>query len=44
MLTVRATLNYQKLVQPVGEFLNVPEEETEIIKVNDHFTTVEIFD
>jgi nitrate/TMAO reductase-like tetraheme cytochrome c subunit len=44
MLTVKATLNYQKLVRPVGEFLNVPEEETEIIEVNDHFTTVEVFD
>lgn len=40
-LTVKAVLNYQKLVAPVAEFLDV-KEESEIIFVNDHFTTVEI--
>lgn len=40
-LVVKAVLNYQKLVTPVAEFLGV-KEESEIIVVNDHFTTVEI--
>lgn len=40
-LTVKAVLNYQKLVKPVAEFLDVPEE-AEVIEVNDHSTTVEI--
>ncbi len=43
-MTVTATLNYQKLVKPVADFLKVPDDEEEIIKVNDHFTTVEILD
>lgn len=43
-LTVTAVLNYRKLVKPVGKFLNVPEEEYEIIKVNEHSTTVTIVD
>lgn len=43
-LKVVATLNYQKLVKPVADFLKVPEDEAEIIKVNDHFTTIEILD
>ena len=41
---VVATLNYQKLVKPVADFLKVPEDEAEIIKVNDHFTTITIVD
>jgi hypothetical protein len=41
-LTVTATLNYQKLVKPVADFLNVPEGESEIIVVNQHSTTVEV--
>jgi len=43
-MKVTATLNYQKLVKPVADFLKVPEDEAEIIKVNDHFTTIEILD
>jgi len=43
-LTVTATLNYCKLVKPVADFLKVPADETEIIKVNSHFTTIEIYD
>ena len=43
-MKVVATLNYQKLVKPVADFLEVPEDEAEIIKVNDHFTTIEILD
>jgi hypothetical protein len=41
-MTVTAVLNYQKLVAPVAEFLNVPEEEAEIIVVNDHSTSIEV--
>jgi hypothetical protein len=43
-LVVTAVLNYQKLVKPVADFLKVPAEEAEIIRVNSHFTTIEIFD
>jgi hypothetical protein len=42
-LTVTATLNYQRLVQPVADFLEVPADETEIIVVNRHATTVTVF-
>lgn len=42
-MTVKAVLNYQKLVKPVADFLGVPEE-AEIVHVNDHQTTIEIFD
>ncbi|MBD3167824.1 hypothetical protein GF324_14575 [bacterium] len=41
-MTVTATLNYKKLVEPVGKFLDVPAEEYETIVVNSHSTTVEI--
>ncbi len=41
-LKVTAVLNYQRLVQPVAEFLGVPADEYEIIKVNDHSTFVNI--
>lgn len=39
-----AELNYQLLVKPVADFLKVPSEESEIIKVNEHFTTINILD
>jgi len=39
---VKAVLNYQLLVKPVADFLKVPADESEIIKVNEHSTTVEI--
>jgi len=39
-LKVTAVLNYQKLVKPVADFLGVPEDEAEIIKVNEHSTTI----
>lgn len=42
LLTVKATLNYQKLPLPVAEFLGVPLEEAEIIEVNSHTTTVTV--
>ncbi len=41
-MTVTATLNYQKLVGPVADFLEVPAEEKEIIKVSEYSTTVTI--
>lgn len=41
-LKVTAVLNYQKLVKPVADFLGVPEEESEIIKVNEHSTKITI--
>jgi hypothetical protein len=41
-MTVTATLNYQKLVGPVAEFLEVPDDEARIVVVNDHSTTVEV--
>ncbi len=41
-MTVTATLNYQKLVRPVAEFLDVPEEEAEVIIVNTHKTQVTV--
>lgn len=43
-MTVTATLNYQKLVKPVADFLEVPEDEAEIIIVNTHSTYLEIVD
>ena len=41
-MTVTATLNYQKLLKPVADLLNVPDEEEEIIVVNKHATTVTV--
>jgi hypothetical protein len=44
IFTVTATMNYQKLVKPVADFLNVPPEEAEIIKINSHSTTITVYD
>lgn len=41
-LTVKATLNYQKLPTPIAAFLEVQMEEAEIIEVNYHETTITI--
>jgi hypothetical protein len=41
-MTVTARLNYQKLVKPVADYLEVPEEEAEIVVVNEHSTSVEV--
>jgi len=41
-LTVTAVLNYQKLVKPVADFLNVPDDEAAIVVVNDETATVAI--
>ena len=43
-LKFHAELNYQLLVKPVADFLKVPAEESEIMKVNEHFTTINILD
>ncbi|MFC2131185.1 multiheme c-type cytochrome [Bacteroidota bacterium] len=43
-MRITAVLNFQKLVTPVSKFLNVPEDEDEIIKVNEHSTEVVILD
>lgn len=42
LLKVTAVLNYQKLVKPVADFLGVPADEAEIIKVNEHSTTLNV--
>jgi hypothetical protein len=39
-MKVTAVLNYQKLIKPVADFLEVPDDEEEIIKVNEHSTFV----
>lgn len=43
-LTVTAVLNYQKLVASVADFLGVPADEKEIIRVNEHHTVVDVVD
>lgn len=41
-MQVKATLNYQLLVKPVAEFLKVPDEESAIMLVNEHSTSLTI--
>ncbi|MCF7885782.1 MAG: cytochrome c family protein [Candidatus Marinimicrobia bacterium] len=41
---VTATLNYQKLVKPVAEYLDVPEEESEITVMNKVSTEFEVYE
>ncbi|NOZ55814.1 MAG: hypothetical protein GXO73_03360, partial [Calditrichaeota bacterium] len=43
-VVVRAELNYRRLVKSVADFLGVPEDETEIIRVNDAETWFEVVD
>ncbi len=43
-LEVTATVYYSRLVKSVGEFLKVPAEEYEPVKVGEHITSVTIFD
>jgi hypothetical protein len=43
-VTFNARLNYQKLVKPVADYLEVPEEESEIVLVNTASTWVEIYE
>ena len=42
-ITVNARLNYQLLVKPVADFLNVPEEESEQRLISEASTSVEIY-
>ena len=41
-MKVKAVLNYQLLVKPVADFLKVPEDESQILLVNEHSTFVSI--
>ena len=41
-MTITAQLNYQLLVKPVADFLNVPGEESEVMVVNKHSTHIEV--
>ncbi|MGD8627539.1 MAG: multiheme c-type cytochrome [bacterium] len=43
-VTFKAELNYMRLVGPVAELLKVPEDETEVVLINDAATWVEIYD
>jgi hypothetical protein len=43
-VTFRAELKYMRLVGPVAELLNVPEDETEVVLINDAATWIEIYD
>jgi len=43
MVTVRAVMYYSKLVKPVGDFLNVPEDETETMFINSAETSFEVY-
>lgn len=42
-VTFTAQLNYQKLVKPVADFLNVPEDESEIVPINRTQTSIEVY-
>jgi hypothetical protein len=43
-VTVEVELNYQKLLAPVAEFLNVPAEESEVVPINRATTQFEVYD
>lgn len=43
-IVVKATLNYQKLPTPIVKFLEVPDEEAEIIEMNSHQTSLNVVD
>ncbi len=43
-VTFNAVLNYQKLVKPVADFLGVPEDESEIIPINEATTWIEVYE
>ncbi len=43
-ITVEAQLNYQKLVKPVADFLNVPDDEEEIVFINKASTWFTVID
>ncbi|NIW92589.1 MAG: hypothetical protein GWN14_23780, partial [candidate division Zixibacteria bacterium] len=43
-VTFTAELNYKKLVKPVADFLEVPEEESETVLINKTTTWIEVYD
>lgn len=43
-VTFKAQLNYQRLVKPVADYLNVPEDESKIEIINTAETWVEVYD
>ncbi|MDM7926795.1 MAG: multiheme c-type cytochrome [bacterium] len=43
-VTFRAVLNYRKLVKPVADFLGVPEDESEIVRVNSAETWIDVIE
>jgi cytochrome c554/c'-like protein/NapC/NirT cytochrome c family protein len=43
-VSITATVNFRKLVKPVAEFLEVPEDEYRAVKINEHTTTITVFD
>lgn len=43
-VTVRAVINYQRLVEPAARFLGVPEDEYKVIRINEHSTEITVFD
>jgi len=43
-VTVTATLNYQKLVKPVADYLKVPADESEVVVMNQTLTTIEVYE
>lgn len=43
-VTVRATINYKLLVEPVAKLLGVPEEEYRTVIINEHQTEITVYD
>jgi hypothetical protein len=43
-VTFKAELNYQKLVKPVADFLDVPKDESETVRINSASTWIEVYD
>lgn len=43
-VTFRAVLNYQRLVGPVAEYLQVPADEAEVVVINEANTWIEVYD
>ena len=43
-VTLKAQLNYQRLVKPVADFLKVPADESEIVPINVATTWVEVYE
>ena len=43
-VTIKAQLNYQKLVKPVADYLKVPADESEIVPINSATTWIEVYE